>query len=150
MPAVSHVFVDTPATRSTTRNWLVCCLPLRRTILTWDPIIKYIKDQHSAYLRKELTVLHDRYIQDARITAVFTLERDAFKIKHLPVPLDTDEDDEEEIREQHDHRAQICPWPQEPMGVVNVEDPNHCELVDLRNFLTRTDLQDLIETTAQI
>lgn len=35
-------------------------------------------------------------------------------------------------------------------GVVNVEDPTHCEFVNLRNFLTRTHLQDLIETTAQI
>ncbi|KAL0946503.1 hypothetical protein HGRIS_012719 [Hohenbuehelia grisea] len=33
----------------------------------WDPIIKYIKDQHSAYLRKELTAMRDRYIQDTRI-----------------------------------------------------------------------------------
>ena len=35
-------------------------------------------------------------------------------------------------------------------GVVNVENENHCEFVYLRNFLTRTHLQDLIETTAQI
>lgn len=33
----------------------------------WDPIIKYIKDQHSAYLRKELTAQRERYIQDTRI-----------------------------------------------------------------------------------
>ena len=35
-------------------------------------------------------------------------------------------------------------------GVINVEDEKHCEFVYLRNFLTRTHLQDLIETTAQI
>ncbi|KAE8228679.1 hypothetical protein CF326_g6383, partial [Tilletia indica] len=35
-------------------------------------------------------------------------------------------------------------------GVINVENENHCEFVYLRNFLTRTHLQDLIETTAQI
>lgn len=35
--------------------------------ISWDPIIKYIKDQHSAYLRKELTAMRDRYIQDTRI-----------------------------------------------------------------------------------
>ena len=35
-------------------------------------------------------------------------------------------------------------------GVVNVEDPTHCEFNSLRDFLTRTHLQDLIETTAQI
>ena len=34
---------------------------------SWDPIIKYIKDQHSAYLRKELTAMRDRYIVDTRI-----------------------------------------------------------------------------------
>jgi len=28
-----------------------------------------------------------------------------------------------------------------------VEDENHCEFSQLRNFLTRTHLQDLIETT---
>ena len=32
----------------------------------WEPIIKYIKDQHSAYLRKELTALRGP-IQDTRI-----------------------------------------------------------------------------------
>ena len=31
-----------------------------------------------------------------------------------------------------------------------MEDENHCEFVYLRNFLTRTHLQDLIETTSQI
>ena len=35
-------------------------------------------------------------------------------------------------------------------GVINVEDENHCEFVKLRDFLTRTHLQDLIETTSQI
>ena len=34
---------------------------------SWDPIVKYIKDQHSAYLRKELTAQRERYIQDSRI-----------------------------------------------------------------------------------
>lgn len=29
--------------------------------------MKYIKDQHSAYLRKELTAQRERYIQDTRI-----------------------------------------------------------------------------------
>jgi septin 3/9/12 len=39
----------------------------RLSLDSWDPIIKYIKDQHSAYLRKELTAMRDRYIQDTRI-----------------------------------------------------------------------------------
>jgi septin 3/9/12 len=35
-------------------------------------------------------------------------------------------------------------------GVINVEDEKHCEFVYLRDFLLRTHLQDLIETTSQI
>lgn len=37
------------------------------TMISWDPIVKYIKDQHSAYLRKELTAQRERYIQDTRV-----------------------------------------------------------------------------------
>lgn len=40
---------------------------LRCFFYSWDPIVKYIKDQHSAYLRKELTAQRERYIQDTRI-----------------------------------------------------------------------------------
>ncbi|KAJ3276129.1 cell division control protein [Terramyces sp. JEL0728] len=35
-------------------------------------------------------------------------------------------------------------------GIINVEDETHCEFAQMRNFLTRTHLQDLIETTAMI
>lgn len=67
--------VDTPGYGDQVNNegW---CVPIsvyhqfpQLTICTysWDPIIKYIKDQHSAYLRKELTAMRDRYIQDTRI-----------------------------------------------------------------------------------
>jgi septin 3/9/12 len=42
-------------------------------------------------------------------------------------------------------RARANKW-----GIINIENENHCEFVHLRNFLTRTHLQDLIETTAQI
>jgi septin 3/9/12 len=180
----------------------------------WDPIIKYIKDQHSAYLRKELTAMRDRYIQDTRIHCCiyfinptghslqpidvivmkklsevvnvvpviakadsFTLEeRDAFKLKirdelvHHNIrlyPFDTDENDEEEVQLNESIRNMI-PFAvvgseanviiggkavrgrKNRWGVVNVEDENHCEFTHLRNFLTRTHLQDLIETTAQI
>jgi septin 3/9/12 len=41
----------------------------------------------------------------------------------------------------------LCFVPADPSVV---EDENHCEFVYLRNFLTRTHLQDLIETTSQI
>src|SRR5437763_7012149 len=42
-------------------------------------------------------------------------------------------------------RARANKW-----GIINIENENHCEFVYLRNFLTRTHLQDLIETTSQI
>jgi len=180
----------------------------------WDPIIKYIKDQHSAYLRKELTAMRDRYIQDTRIHCCLyfinptghslrpidvivmkklsevvnvvpviaksdslTLEeRESFKQKiraelfHHNIrlyPFDTDENDEEEVQLNESIRDMI-PFAvvgseksviidgkpvrgrKNRWGVVNVEDETHCEFVSLRDFLTRTHLQDLIETTAQI
>ncbi|KAJ6526293.1 Septin-type guanine nucleotide-binding (G) domain-containing protein [Mycena vulgaris] len=180
----------------------------------WDPIIKYIKDQHSAYLRKELTAMRDRYIQDTRIHCCLYFlnptghslrpidvivmkklsdvvnvvpviaksdsltieEKDAFKIKIREelvynnirlYPFDTDEDDEEEILVNENIRQKV-PFAivgsetnviidgksvrgrKNRWGVVNVENKDHCEFMDLRDFLTRTHLQDLIETTAQI
>jgi len=180
----------------------------------WDPIVKYIKDQHSAYLRKELTAMRDRYIQDTRIHCCLyfisptghslraidvivmkklsevvnvvpviakadslTLEeRDAFKEKIRGelvyhnirlYPFDTDDNDDEEVQLNESIRN-IIPFAvvgsernviidgksvrgrKNRWGVVNVEDENHCEFMHLRNFLTRTHLQDLIETTAQI
>jgi len=180
----------------------------------WDPIIKYIKDQHSAYLRKELTAMRDRYIQDTRIHCCLYFinptghalrpidvivmkklsevvnvvpviaksdsltpeEREKFKAKIREelqydnirlYPFDTDEDDEEEVQLNAAIRN-IIPFAivgsennviidgksvrgrRNRWGVVNVEDQSHCEFMDLRNFLTRTHLQDLIETTAQI
>lgn len=42
------------------------------------------------------------------------------------------------------------PARQNRWGVINVEDEEHCEFVHLRDFLLRTHLQDLIETTSQI
>jgi septin 3/9/12 len=180
----------------------------------WDPIIKYIKDQHSAYLRKELTAMRDRYIQDTRIhcclyfinptghalrpidvivmkklsevvnvvpviaksdsLTIEERERFKFKIREELVyhnirlyPFDTDEDDPQETQWNSDIRN-VIPFAivgssnnvivggktvrgrKNRWGVINVEDENHCEFMHLRNFLTRTHLQDLIETTAQI
>ncbi|KDQ14552.1 hypothetical protein BOTBODRAFT_109987 [Botryobasidium botryosum FD-172 SS1] len=180
----------------------------------WDPIVKYIKDQHSAYLRKELTAMRDRHIQDTRIHCclffinptghslrpidiivmkklmevvnvvpviakadTLTLEeRTKFKetirgeLLHHSIrlyPFDTDENDEEEVQLNESIRS-IIPFAvvgsernviidgkavrgrKNRWGVINVEDEQHCEFVHLRNFLTRTHLQDLIETTAQI
>jgi len=82
-------------------------------------------------------------------------------------PFDTDENDPEELGLNENIRD-IIPFAvvgsernviidgkpvrgrKNRWGVINVEDENHCEFVHLRNFLTRTHLQDLIETTAQI
>ncbi|PWZ00168.1 putative CDC10-septin [Testicularia cyperi] len=180
----------------------------------WDPIIKYIKDQHSAYLRKELTAMRDRYITDTRIhcclffinptghglrpidvTVMKKLsdvvnvvpviaksdsltmdERDLFKERiraemqynNIRVYPFDNEDYEEEERELNERIRSLIPFAivgsernviidgkpvrgrKNRYGVVNVENEAHCEFVHLRNFLTRTHLQDLIETTAQI
>jgi len=182
----------------------------------WDPIIKYIKDQHSSYLRKELTAQRDRYIVDSRIHCclyfvgpsgfghslrpidVIVMKKLSEVVNVVPViakadtltveerivfkekireelvfhnirlyPFDTDEDDDEEVKLNESIRS-IIPFAvvgsesnviingapvrgrKNRWGVVNVEDPNHCEFLGLRKFWTRTHLQDLIETTAQI
>ncbi|KAI1782258.1 GTP binding protein [Ganoderma leucocontextum] len=180
----------------------------------WDPIVKYIKDQHSSYLRQELTVQRDRRIQDTRIhCALFFInptghslrpidvivlkqlsevvnvvpiiakadtltleERDAFKQKIREeliyhsirlYPFDTEDNDEEEMRLNQSIRRMIpfavvgstrtVVMDGKPVrgrksrwGVINVEDERHCDFVSLRNFLIRTHLEDLIETTARI
>ncbi|CED83848.1 septin ring protein [Phaffia rhodozyma] len=178
----------------------------------WDPIVKYIKDQHSAYLRKELTAMREKFIPDTRIhcclyfinptghglkpidtivmkklsevvnvvpviakSDTLTLEeRDDFKSRIRAelqynnirlYPFDTDEHDDEEqvlnarIRDMIPFAVvgsqknvnidgKLVRGRQNRYGVINVEDERHCEFVYLRNFLTRTHLQDLIESTA--
>ncbi|TXT15897.1 hypothetical protein VHUM_00400 [Vanrija humicola] len=180
----------------------------------WDPIVKYIKDQHSAYLRKELTAMRERFIPDTRVhCCVFFInptghtlkpiditvlkklseivnvvpviaksdsltleEREGFKQRVMAelqyhqirlYPFDGDELDAEEL-ELNERVRNMLPFAvigsessvivdgkpvrgrKNRWGIVNVEDENHCEFVYLRNFLTRTHLQDLIETTSQI
>ncbi|WRT65159.1 uncharacterized protein IL334_002102 [Kwoniella shivajii] len=180
----------------------------------WDPIVKYIKDQHSAYLRKELTAMRDRHIPDTRIHCclffinptghtlkpidIVVLKKLAEVVNVVPViaksdsltleeravfkqrvmaelqhnqirlyPFDADELDEEELQ-LNERIREMLPFAvigsersviidgrpvrgrKNRWGVINVEDERHCEFVYLRNFLTRTHLQDLIETTAQI
>ncbi|KAK4685583.1 septin 3/9/12, partial [Tremellales sp. Uapishka_1] len=200
----------------------------------WDPIIKYvrakptsgcheeahptlamqIKDQHSSFLRKELTAMRDRYIPDTRIHCCLffinptghtlkpidlvvlkklaevvnvvpviakadslTLEERALfkqrvvaELQHNNIrlyPFDAEENDDEEIQ-LNERIRDMVPFAvvgsernvvidgksvrgrKNRWGTINVEDEKHCEFVYLRNFLTRTHLQDLIETTAQI
>ena len=70
VPLKSHVFV-----------------PRRASALnSWDPIIKYIKDQHSAYLRKELTAMRDRHIQDTRIhCALFFINPSGHSLRAIDI-----------------------------------------------------------------
>ena len=62
-------------------------VPCRATTLdSWDPIIKYIKDQHSAYLRKELTAMRDRHIQDTRIhCALFFINPSGHSLRAIDI-----------------------------------------------------------------
>ncbi|UKZ51448.1 Septin Spn2 [Trichoderma virens] len=180
----------------------------------WDPIVKYIKDQHSAYLRKELTAQRERYIPDTRIhCCLFFIQPSGHSLKPIDIvvlkklsdvvnvvpviakadtltveerlefkerikaefafhnlkmfPYDNEEFDDEE-RALNQQIKSLVPFAvvgsekniivngkqvrgrQNRWGVINVEDENHCEFVYLRNFLLRTHLQDLIETTSQI
>lgn len=180
----------------------------------WEPIVKYIKEQHSQYLRKELTTNRERYIQDTRVHAIlYFLEPNGkglskldlvvlqkiteianvipvigksdtltltertkfrkivqkeFKKYHLRIyPFDSSdlEDDELELNQSirsivpfavvgsekeievngETFRGRKTRW-----GSINIEDINQCEFVYLREFLIRTHLQDLIETTSFI
>ncbi|KAJ3095491.1 cell division control protein [Phlyctochytrium planicorne] len=186
----------------------------------WEPITKFIKEQYSSYLRKELTPAREKRINDTRVHAVIFFiaptghsltplditvmkkiseianvipviaksdsltmeERSAFK-RRIKEELDfhgircypyTDLDDGEPVLGEADRaekqaaqiiremipfavvgsernvvvdgkavRGRRTRW-----GLINVENEAHCEFVALRNFLTRTHLQDLIETTS--
>jgi len=82
-------------------------------------------------------------------------------------PYDAEDDEPEEVK-LHSEARELIPFAivgseqmaniggkkvrarKNKWGTVNVEDPSHCEFVHLRDFLTRTHLQELIETTAHI
>ena len=52
----------------------------------WDPIVKYIKDQHGAYLRKELFPTRDRYLQDTRIhCCLFFIQPSGHSLKPIDI-----------------------------------------------------------------
>lgn len=53
----------------------------------WEPIVKYIKEQHSQYLRKELTAQRERHILDTRVHAVLYFLNPS-NIKRGLTPLD--------------------------------------------------------------
>ncbi|RKP04090.1 hypothetical protein CXG81DRAFT_29116 [Caulochytrium protostelioides] len=174
----------------------------------WEPITKYIKEQYSSYLRKELTPARERYIKDTRIHAVLffinpsghslspldiiVMRRISEVANLIPIIGKSDCLTPEErhafkdrIRAELDfHKIRAFPEREERLlndriramlpfavigsernivvdgkavrgrrtrwGTVNVEDPEHCEYTALRDFLTRTHLQDLIETTGLV
>lgn len=180
----------------------------------WEPIVKYIKEQYSLYLRKELTAQRERNINDSRVHAVLyfiqpnniglkpldiislkklseisnvipiiakadtlTLnERESFRkilqqqflINELNLyPFDSDEllDEEKELNNsirsiipfavigsetEINENGEIFKGRRTRWGTINIEDINQSEFVYLRDFLTRTHLQDLIESTSSI
>ncbi|ODV91749.1 hypothetical protein CANCADRAFT_75471 [Tortispora caseinolytica NRRL Y-17796] len=180
----------------------------------WDPIIKYIKDQHSTYLRSELTAKRPLFTPDTRVHAclyfiqptgkglrsldILVLRKLCEVVNVIPVigKADALTSDEKRalktrIREELNfHRLRCYPYDLEThdeddrksnalirdmlpfavvgstkeytvdgttflgrktrWGTLNIEDPEHSEFIYLRDFLTRTHLQDLIDTTSQI
>ncbi|CAG8439506.1 8533_t:CDS:10 [Diversispora eburnea] len=138
----------------------------------WEPIIKYIKDQHSAYLRKELTAMRERYIQDTRIHCclffisptghalkpidIVVLKKLSEVVNVVPVIAKSDSLTMEE-RVAFKHRQMI------PFAIVGSEKNvvidgksvrgrrNRWGVINVENENhCETHLQDLIETTAQI
>lgn len=180
----------------------------------WDPLVKYIKEQHSQYLRKELTAQRERFIPDTRVHCILyfippngtklkpldsqalkklseianvvpviaksdsltLVERAAFKrvlqnefIKYnLNIyPYDSDDlfEDEKQLNEdikllipfaiagsekEFEINGELVRGRKSKWGAINIEDVSQCEFVFLRDFLTRTHLQDLIETTSLV
>ncbi|CEP61740.1 septin CDC10 LALA0_S03e09846g [Lachancea lanzarotensis] len=195
--------IDTPGFGDQINNERVC-----------EPIVKYIKEQHSQYLRRELTAQREKLIPDTRVHAVLYFiqpngtgltQLDVFALKRLTeianvIPVIAKADamtmDErttfrESIQQQFEHYGfKIYPYQSDDLteeeielnesirsiipfavvgsekeisingelvrgrktrwGAIAVEDINQCEFVFLREFLIRTHLQDLIETTALV
>ncbi|CAM9012507.1 unnamed protein product [Wickerhamomyces anomalus] len=180
----------------------------------WEPIVRYIKEQYSLYLRKELTAQREKFISDSRVHVVLYFIQpnnvglravDVLALKKLseianvvPIISKADTltlDERENFRkilqtEFQYHNLNLYPYNSEDLldeekelnesiksiipfavigseneitingeafkgrrtrwGTINVEDINQSEFVYLRDFLTRTHLQDLIETTSTI
>lgn len=182
---------------------------------SWEPILKYIKDQQNQYLRRELNASREKFIKDTRVHCVlYFIQPNGYGLKALDIqvlkrltevanvvpiiakadtltlderanfkailqnqfkhynlsmyPYDGENIDdltEEEIQFNNDLRS-LQPFAvigseniytdpngetirgrRTKWGMINVEDLTQCEFVYLRDFLTRTHLFDLIETT---
>lgn len=179
----------------------------------WDPLVKYIKEQHSLYLRKELTSLRPKSIPDTRVHCILyfippstgsklrpldlqalkklsevanvvpviaksdsltiseraslkrVLQSEFAKHKLNIYPYDSEDlfEDEKQLNEdikslipfaivgasrELEVNGEVVRCRKSKWGLINIEDVSQCEFVFLRDFLTRTHLQDLIETTA--
>lgn len=183
----------------------------------WDPIVKYIKDQYSTYLRKELMPTRERIIQDSRVHVILYFIRpsghslsllDLMFMKKLsgvanlipliaksdtltlqeradfkrrirnemdfhgityyphtdPSDYNTDLKDEERdfIMKIREHipfaivgsernvlaegdkvvRGRRTKW-----GTINIDDPNHCEFGLVRDFIIRSQIDQLVQAT---
>ncbi|KAG7665821.1 CDC10 [[Candida] subhashii] len=180
----------------------------------WEPLVKYVKEQHSQYLRKELTAQREKFLPDTRVHCIlYFLSPNGQKLKQLDIqalkklseianvvpiiaksdsltleerseykkilqrefikynfniyPYDS-EDLYEDERQLNEDIKSLIPFAisgseqeiqingelvrgrKTKWGSMNIEDVSQCEFVFLRDFLTRTHLQDLIETTALI
>lgn len=181
----------------------------------WENVIRYIRDQHASYLKRELSHVRERFLPDTRVHCVLyfipptghslrpidihvmkkiaeisnvvpviakadcmTLsERVSFKerirdeidfhqISTFPQERTYEERTAEE-EEEYDFAKSIIPFAvvgsesiinvngreirgrKLRSGVVDVDNEEHCDFVHLKNFLTKTHLVDLIETTVK-
>ena len=52
----------------------------------WEPLVKYVKEQHSQYLRKELTAQRDKFLADTRVHCIlYFIPPNGQKLKQLDV-----------------------------------------------------------------
>lgn len=181
----------------------------------WEPLVKYIKDQYSHYLRKELSAQRPKSIADTRVHCIlyFISPNTGSKLRPLDVqalkkltevsnvvpviaksdsltiseraalkrvlqgefakhklniyPYDSEDlfEDEKQLNEDikslipfavvgaardMDVNGELVRCRKSKWGLINIEDVSQCEFVFLRDFLTRTHLQDLIETTSLV
>lgn len=181
----------------------------------WEPLVKYIKEQHSQFLRKELSALRPKSIPDTRVHCIlyFILPNTGNKLRPLdlqalkklsevanvvPViaksdsltinergllkralqlefvkhklniyPYDSEDlfEDEKQLNadikslipfavvgatQELEVNGEVVRCRKSKWGLINIEDVSQCEFVFLRDFLTRTHLQDLIETTSLV
>lgn len=181
----------------------------------WDPLVSYIKEQHSQYLRKELSAQRPKSIPDTRVHCIlyFISPSTGSKLRPLDVqalkklsevsnvvpviaksdsltiseraslkrvlqgefvkhklniyPYDSEDlfEDEKQLNEdikslipfavvgatrEIEANGEVFRCRKSKWGLINIEDVSQCEFVFLRDFLTRTHLQDLIETTSLV